>query len=845
MQSTCLVFGVLLLGAGQGRATQVPADSAAASETTNAPALTDPSASQAIGHFIANRGQFKTPAAFVGTYPGMLVRAERNALLLQCQPQGRAQDGVLVRWSFPGSSADVAVEGLDRLPVVYSYFRGAEPESWHRDVGAFSQVRYRGLYHGIDLVVRTEDGHPKYDVLVAAGADLATFVVRYEGAAHGSIEADGSLVFATAAGPLRQPSALAWEQRTDGARRDLTCRFRIVGEDSFGFEVTDRDPAAALVVDPGIFWSTYLGGAGTGTSSGDQGKAVAFGPDGSVTAVGEIESADFPQTPGTFTTPGVLSGEIFVTRLSGPKGALVYSAIIAGTSGFQDRGRRVAVDALGRATVAGYADSVDFPTTPGAWDRVKDGPFDAFVLRLNADGSDLEYSSFLGAAGGELAEALVLAPNGSAIVGGYTGGSTQFPTTPGAYDTVYELQGQVGFITRFTPDGSGLEWSTLLGLGGTDVLGLALDANQDVVATGRAGNEVVFPTSPGAWVSYVDATENTFVCRLSADGSTLLWSSLFGGNGADRPFDVAVIPGGGVVVAGTAQNFSTFPTTAGVVQSQAIPSFSTANAFVVRLLPDGSAPVYSTLLGLGFDGAKGMAADASGVVTIAGAAWAGFGPPTPGAHDSVNTRDIGITRLNPTGTKVLYSTSLGGLGDDDCNGMAMTATGRVAVVGETTGDYPTTSGAAQQTAPGGQTDALVSVLDLIPTGVRAFGRSTASCRGPLVLNAFAKPSQGAADFSLYASGLPPNTNARVLVSDARLISAESNSGVNLWVDVTSRLKRVPVTSSADGYLEVSIPALVAGLPGSQLFVQLVADGTAACGGLGTRCASNGLEITVQ
>jgi hypothetical protein len=739
----------------------------------------------------------------------------------------------------------VSLEGVDRLPVVYSYFRGADPDHWQRDVGAFAQMRYRGLHPGIDLVVRTVDGHPKYDVLVAAGADLSTFVVRCEGTTHTRLDADGSLILETSVGPLRQPNALAFEKREDGTRRDLSCRFRLVDGNTFGFEVSGRDPTGELVIDPGLFWSTYLGGSPTAVSTGDIGKAVAFGPDGSVTVVGEIEGFNFPQTPGTFTT-GIANGiEIFVTRLSAQRGALIFSAIIGGTDGFQDRGTRVAVDAWGRSTVAGYADSTNFPTTPGAWDRVKEGQFDAFVLRLNADASDLEFSTYLGTGGGDFAEALVLAPNGAAIVGGYTGGSTEFPTTPGAHDTVYEIQHEVGFITRFTPDGSALDWSTLMGLAATKVTGLAIDLDEEVVATGISVSPAVIPTTPGAWVSFVEATENAFACRLSADGSTLRWCSLFGGDGADRPFDVSVLPGGGVVVAGTVQNFATFPTTAGVVQEHAIPSFSAATAFTVRLRPDGSAPVYSTLLGLGFDGAKGMAADASGVVTIAGAAWAGFAPPTPGAHDPVNTRDIGITRLNPTGTKVLYSTSLGGLGDDDCKGLAMTATGRVAVVGDTTGDYPTTSGAAQELRPGGQTDAFVSVLDLVPTGVRAFGRSTASCRGPVVLNAFAKPMQGATDFSLYASGLPPNATGRILVSDARLASAQSNTGVSLWVDVTSRLKRVPVTASADGFIDVVIPSLVANAPGSRLFVQLVADGTAACGGIGTYCASNALEITVQ
>jgi len=139
----------------------------------------------------------------------------------------------------------------------------------------------------------------------------------------------------------------------------------------------------------------------------------------------------------------------------------------------------------------------------------------------------------------------------------------------------------------------------------------------------------------------------------------------------------------------------------------------------------------------------------------------------------------------------------------------------------------------------------VSVLDLVPTGVRAYGRSTAGCRGPLVLNAFAKPTQGASDFSLYASGLPPNASGRILVCDAGLGSAQANSGINLWVDVSGRLKRVQVTASADDFVDISIPELVLGPPGTRRFVQLIADGTPSCGGANTRCASNALEITVQ
>lgn len=796
--------------------------------------------------FIANRGQFDTSAVFVGSFPGVLVRAEPAALILQCSRADAAAGAVLLRWSFPGSLSSATIEGERRSSAVFSYFQGSDPRRWQRDVGAFEQVRYRSLHPGIDLVVRCEAGAPKYDVLLAPGADLSAFVVRCEGTTGRRIDPDGSLVLETVGGPLRQPAAQAWENLPDGSRRTLACSFRLVGTDSFGLAVEGRDPSLPLVVDPGLFWSTYLGGF-EAWSVGAIGKAVAFAPDGSVTAVGEKEGLDFPQTPGAVHIGG--GRQVFVTRLSATNGSLVYSATIGGAQSFQDRGRCVAVDALGRATVAGYADSADFPTTPMAWDRVKEGGFDAFVLRLNASGSDLEYSTFLGTGNSDHIEAMVLAPNGAAIVGGYTGGSTSFPTTPEAFDTVYEIADDVGFITRFTPDGSSLEWSTLLGWASTYVYGLAIAANEDVIAVGSSVNVVSFPATAGAWIEFPpfppSSTQNVFVARFSANGSTLQWGALFGGTGNDRPYDVSLLPSGDVVVAGTSQMLTSFPTTPGVIQENPIPNPCSATAFVTRLRADGSAPVYSTLLGIGFDGAKGLAADASGVVTIAGPAWTGFAPPTPGAHDALNVLDLGITRIDPTGRRVLYSTALGGEGQEDCAGIAMTPTGRVAVIGSTTGDYPTTTGAGQQTYGGGQRDAFVSVLDLIPTGIRAFGRSTPSCRGPVTLNARAMPAQGASGFSLYTSGLPPGADGWFVVSDEPLPEAREHAGVALWVDLSGRVKRVPFTASADGFVDSTIPELVRGSPGSKLYVQVIAEGTAACGGVGSRCASNALCVTVQ
>src|SRR5438034_7213727 len=123
------------------------------------------------------------------------------------------------------------------------------------------------------------------------------------------------------------------------------------------------------------------------------------------------------------------------------------------------------------------------------------------------------------------------------MLGGYTGG-TDFPTTPGAYDTTVEYPGdEVGFITRVAPDGSHLEWSTLLGDSGTHVTGLVLDRQENVTATGTGAFPPISPTTPGAWLDIPPGVSgrNVLVSRLSADGSALIWSALFGGSNDEYP----------------------------------------------------------------------------------------------------------------------------------------------------------------------------------------------------------------------------------------------------------------------------------------------------------------------
>ena len=203
-----------------------------------------------------------------------------------------------------------------RLPGVHNYFLGNDPERWRSNVPLHGAVLLMtGLYPGIDLRARSQDGHFEYDLLVEPGADLEQVVVTVEGADGLRLDPDGTLIIDTVLGPVRQPLPKTWQVTAAGERQEVACRYVLRGENTFGFETSDWDPDLALVVDPGLVYSTYLGGSGD-----DAAVAIALDATGAATVGGETDSSNFPTTPGAFDTTfngGASSnpGDAFVTRL--------------------------------------------------------------------------------------------------------------------------------------------------------------------------------------------------------------------------------------------------------------------------------------------------------------------------------------------------------------------------------------------------------------------------------------------------------------------------------------------------------------------------------------------------
>ena len=202
-----------------------------------------------------------------------------------------------------------------------------------------------------------------------------------------------------------------------------------------GFEVGPYDHDKPLVIDPVLVYSTHLGG---GTLSDFFNRsAIAVDASGSAYVTGGALA--FPTTTGAFQPVSNGDSEVFVAKLAPDGSGLVYSTFIGGSS--YDLGAGIAVDADGRAYVTGLAFSTDFPTTPGAFQRTNgctgfNCAGDAFVVKLNAEGSALVYSTYLGGRDGDHGYGIAIDGGGSAYVTGHAA-SSNFPVTPGTVPHVY------------------------------------------------------------------------------------------------------------------------------------------------------------------------------------------------------------------------------------------------------------------------------------------------------------------------------------------------------------------------------------------------------------------------
>jgi hypothetical protein len=657
--------------------------------------------------FVPNRGQTDARVRFSAQAGGASFWFAPGEAVFAF---AKETQGVNLRLRFLGADPAATVAGARLGPGKVNYLLGNDPSKWHSGLPTYGEVVYRDLWPGIDLAFRGDQGRLKYEFRLAPGADPARIRLAYRGAERLALGRAGELRIQTALGVLRDSRPASY-QLVGGKRVAVASRYTLDGN-AYGFALGAYDPSRPLVVDPGLVYSTYLGGSGL-----DRGFGVAVDSAGNTYVTGRTNSDPFPTTPLAFDTSyggGDPSfADAFVTKLNSAGSGLVYSTYMGG-GGF-DLGEGVAVDAVGSAYVTGQT-SGGFPTTPGAFDTsFNGGSSDAFVAKLNAAGSALLYSTYLGGSIFDGGFGVAVDASGNAYVTGLA--NPGFPTTPGAFDTS-QNGAQDTFVTKLNADGSALLYSTYLG--GTNFEegnGVAVDAAGNGYVTGRTSSGD-FPTTAGAFDEGFNGGGDVFVTKLNAAGSATLYSTYLGGSGFDRGDGVALDAAGNAYVTGLVD--SGFPTTPGAFDE----GFNGGqDTFVTKLNADGSATLYSTYLGgSGQDWGRGVAVDAFGNAYASGRTDSANFPKTAGAVDTSfnGGQDAFVTKLNAAGSALLYSTYLGGSDLEEGEGVAVDAGGNAYVTGATRSDaFPTTLLAFQTSYGGGFEDAFATKLDLIPGPIPA------------------------------------------------------------------------------------------------------------------------------
>ncbi|MFN2510104.1 MAG: SBBP repeat-containing protein [Pyrinomonadaceae bacterium] len=416
--------------------------------------------------FEANMGQADRRVRFVarGVGYGLFLTSNETVLTLRSgtSDSGELSPGTPSRESYKalrmklvGAQSRSAIIGLDELPGKLNYFIGTDPRKWRKGVAAYSKVKYRDVYPGIDMVYHGSQGQLEYDFLIAPGRSPRRIKMAFKGMESITVDPDGTLVLGTAAGEVRQPKPIAY-QDIDGERHEVAVRYDVRGN-KVSFEVGAYNTNQTLIIDPVLIYSTFLGG-----TNGEQGLGIAVDAQGSAYLTGSTTSMDFPLA-GEFQNTLDSFGDVFVVKLNPAGTALIYSTYLGGDS--DEIGNAIAVDSQGSAYVVGATFSSTFPRTPGAFQDAKDGSTDSFVTKLSPSGSSLSYSTYLGGDHRDVAYGVSVSADGRAHVVGRTE-STRFRTlpfpTPRNGSPAYK---STNGAVQWVPSSSGLTSSVVNGIG--------------------------------------------------------------------------------------------------------------------------------------------------------------------------------------------------------------------------------------------------------------------------------------------------------------------------------------------------------------------------------------------
>jgi hypothetical protein len=693
--------------------------------------------------FEPNLGQSNGQAKFLAHGDGYsLFLAPREAVLAlresaKNKSAERARADVL-RMQLVGANDAVHFSALDELPGKSNYLVGKNPADWHTNVPTYRKVAEQGIYPGVDLVYYGTQRQLEYDFIVAPRADVAPIRLGIQGAENLHIDNQGELVMAVEGGEVRLHKPVAY-QEAGTEKQMVAANYALDANREVHFEVGTYDRSRSLVIDPVLAYSTMLGG-----SNIDGANAIAVASDDTAFIAGGTFSTDFPTVhplQPNVGGPHDFPQDAFVAKISSDGSTLLYSTYLGGSE--QDAANGIAVDPFGDAYVTGTTESKDFPVTAGSLNPDCGGDAqcgasynsgglivsNAFVSKLNPEGSALIYSTYLGEYENVRGQAIAVDADQNAYVTGQTEANgvptvpiitpalppPPFPITASAFQGAFGGGATDCFITKISATGTSVLYSSYLG--GTDedtCYGVAVDSTQNAYLTGLTYS-ADFPLA-GAIQGVYGGAGDAFVSKVNTNGTgagSLVFSTYLGGAGLDEGNGVAADNSGHVYVAGLTNS-------GGLPAGTGSGSYAGGgDAFAAEYATPPSLPAglvyFSYVGGTQADAANGIAIDSLGNAYITGSTvstnFPSVGAPFQPAFDGGNA-DAFVTELNPTGSALVYSTYLGGTNTDIAYGIAVDATGAAYVAGQTcSSDFPQSN--PLPINAGGNCDAFISKVTIL------------------------------------------------------------------------------------------------------------------------------------
>ncbi len=598
---------------------------------------------------------------FIAQQPGRTLHVGVNGFTMDLSST------TSIRTQFVNGSPGSKAEAVEPMPSRAHYFLGNDPRQWRRDVPHFQKLRYRNVYPGVDLVYYGNEGALEYDFVVAPGASPAAIELAFHGADKLSTAPNGDLLLEADGYAVRQLRPKVYQQ-IHGARKEISARYRLL-ENKVRFALGSYDHRHPLTIDPVLQFATYFGDLGQ-----DSASAAVNDGSGATYVTGATNSVQFLTRPDSPQAAHGGATDAYVAKFS-EFGNLIWITYFGGTG--TDAGLGLALDSGGDVFVSGYTNSQNLPVKNAFQSTFNGGEIDAFLAKISSRGNQLIFATYLGGAGDDYGNGVAVDASGSAYQTGWTR-SANFPNR-GGYQQGPSGGGGDTFVTKFAPSGSSLLYSTFVGGNGDDLgTSIAVDSAGSAYVTG-ATTSTVFP-GVGAALG-TKGGYDVLLYKLTPGGNALVYSALIGGSEDEYSQRIALDPLGGAYLTGYTLS-SNFPVTA---SAQRIAGGRT-DAFVVKMNAAGNAIAYSTFLGgNGDDFGFGLSVDSAGTAYVAGGTNSTNFPirNAPQTSFGGGRSDGFVARLSPSGDSLLYSTFLGGGGQDSIRGIALDRNGSVTVAGQT------------------------------------------------------------------------------------------------------------------------------------------------------------------